>query len=256
MSKGKVYIVGAGPGDPGLLTVRAAEVLRGAEVVVYDRLVAPEVLKLIKRSARRIYAGKKIGAALVQERINNIMVAEAKKGRIVVRLKGGDPMIFGRGGQEAEFLVQHHIDYEVVPGITSAIAAPAYAGIPLTHRAHSSSVLIVTGHQAASESGKTLNWKAMASAADTIVILMGAATISRRAKDLLAGGLSEDTPVAVIEWATTRKQKTKLFSLGALADIQRAGAINPPCVIVVGAVASLAKKLDWFRVDGKTTLKK
>lgn len=252
MTKGKVFIVGAGPGDPTLLTVKAAALLREADVVIYDRLVDQGVLNLVKRPTKTVYAGKDMGERGVQERINELMVSEARKGRTVVRLKGGDPFIFGRGGEEMETLARHHIDYEVVPGVTSALAAPAYAGIPLTHRAHSSSVLIVTGHDSSSKKNK-VDWKRVAGAADTIVVLMGAGKISERARDLIAGGLDKETPIAIVERATTKKQRTRLCTLGFLAG-SRGGVVDPPSVIVIGPVASLAETLGWFRVNGRTTI--
>jgi uroporphyrinogen III methyltransferase / synthase len=253
--KGKVYIVGAGPGDPSLLTIRAAELLRTADVVVYDRLVDPEVLKIARDGSRKIYAGKRTGEHWVQEKINALMLSEARKGRVVLRLKGGDPMIFGRGGEEAEFLRRNRVDFEIVPGVTSALAAPAMAGIPLTHRMLSSSILIVTGHEAKTSRKRSVNWRLTAGAADTLVILMGARNIPEVAAELVSGGLNARTPVAVIEWAATRRQRTRLFTLAQLAT--GAGEeIVPPSVIVVGRVASLAKKLDWFRVDGRPTLQR
>jgi uroporphyrin-III C-methyltransferase len=182
------------------------------------------------------------------------MLSEAKKGRVVLRLKGGDPMIFGRGGEEAEFLRRNQIDFEIVPGVTSALAGPAMAGIPLTHRMLSSSILIVTA-QEASKRKRSVDWRLTAGTADTLVILMGAANFPKVATELVSGGLSTKTPVAVIEWAATRRQRTRLFTLGALAT-GAGNEITPPSVIVVGSVASMAKRLDWFRVDGKTTLKR
>jgi uroporphyrinogen III methyltransferase / synthase len=256
LSKGKVYIAGAGPGDPSLLTVKAAELLKLADVIIYDRLVDPEILKIARGGARKVYAGKRAGEQWIQEEINALMLSEAKKGRVVLRLKGGDPMIFGRGGEEAEFLRLNHVDFEIVPGVTSALAAPAMAGIPLTHRLLSSSLLIVTGQEAPSKGKRGADWRLMAGAADTLVILMGAGNFPQVAAELVSGGMSSRTPVAVIEWAATRRQRTRLFTLGALASGSRGNEIAPPSVIVVGRVASLAKELDWFRVDGKTTLKK
>ncbi|MGA2666062.1 MAG: uroporphyrinogen-III C-methyltransferase [Nitrososphaerales archaeon] len=254
MRKGKVYLVGAGPGDPGLLTVRAAALLSRADIVLYDRLVGPDVLKLVPSGARKVYAGKSAGSGDTQDGINERMVSEARKGRTVVRLKGGDPFIFGRGGEEMEFLRRNHTDFEVVPGVSSSLAGPAYAGIPLTHRDHSSSVLIMAGRDAASRRKRAPGPGTSPLAADTVVIMMGAATISETAKRLIEGGLGADVPVAAIEWATTKRQKTRMFRLGSLAAKKGREAIEPPSVIVVGAVASLAEKLDWFRVGGKTTL--
>ena len=256
MSKGKVYIAGAGPGDPSLLTVKAAELLKLADVVIYDRLVDPRILKIARDDARKVYAGKRAGEQWIQDKINALMLSEAKKGRMVLRLKGGDPMIFGRGGEEAEFLRRNRVDFEIIPGVTSALAAPAMAGIPLTHRLLSSSLLIVTGREAPSKGKRSVDWRLTAGAADTLVILMGAGNFPEVAAELISGGLSGRTPVAVIEWAATERQRTRLFTLGAFAPGAPGDEIAPPSVIVVGRVASLAEKLDWFRVDGKTTLKK
>lgn len=253
MSRGRVYIVGAGPGDPALLTVKALDLLGRADVVIYDRLVNPEILDLAKRSARRVYAGKRVGERGVQDRINAEMVSETEKGRIVVRLKGGDPLIFGRGGEEAEFLTRNKIEYEIVPGVSSVTAGPAYAGIPLTHRVHSSSVMIITGQSSRSGSRKATDWKSIVGAADTVVIMMGAAASSKIGQELIKAGLSADTSVAAIEWATTKRQRTRLFRLGVMAEGKV--LVRPPSVIVVGSVASLAERLDWFRIKGKSTLK-
>jgi uroporphyrin-III C-methyltransferase len=256
LTDGKVYLVGAGPGDPGLLTVRAAALLALADTVLYDRLVDPGILKLVRPEASVIYAGKSVGSGDTQDKINAKMVSEAKKGRTVVRLKGGDPFIFGRGGEEAEFLRRNRVDFEMVPGVSSALAGAAYAGIPLTHRDYSSSVLIITGHDAPSKVKRAVDLSSAARAADTLVILMGAATIAETARRLIDGGLERETPVAVIQSATTKRQRTRLFRLVDLAEMSGTGAIEPPSLIVVGAVASLARDLDWFRVDGKTTLEK
>ena len=254
MRKGKVYIVGAGPGSPDLLTVKAARLLKKADVVIYDRLVNPEVLKLVRGSARKIYAGKRTGEGHLQGRINDLMLSEAEGGRSVVRLKGGDPMIFGRGGEEAEFLMRSGVLFEIVPGISSAFAAPDLAGIPLTHRKLSSSIMIATGQRAGSKQEEGVNWRSAAHAADTLIILMGAATFPEIARRLIDGGMRENTPVAVIERAATPEQKTRVFRLGAMMKRDPSNTIHPPCVIVIGRVASLARKLDWLRVAGKTTL--
>jgi len=254
LSKGKVYIVGAGPGDPGLLTMRGAALLAGADTVLYDRLVDSEVLKLVPLGARKIYVGKVAGSGDNQGKINEKMASEAKKGRVVVRLKGGDPFLFGRGGEEAEFLRRRRVAYEIVPGVSSSLAGAAYAGVPLTHRDYSSSVLIVTGRDAPSKRKGIADWKSAAKAAETVVIMMGAGNIAETAKRLIEGGMRADTPVAIIQWATTRRQKVRTSYLGVLADAKRGLTVEPPSVIIIGAVASLAKKLDWFKVDGMTTL--
>lgn len=250
MGRGKVYLVGAGPGEPKLLTLRALEIMRAADVVVYDRLVSKAVLDLIPERAVKLYAGKAAGHNCVpQEEINKLMISKAKDGYSVVRLKGGDPFLFARGGEEAQELRTEGVDFEVVPGVSSALAVPAYAGIPLTHRRLSSSFAIVTGHEAPLEKGSRVNWSKLASSVDTIVILMGVTTLPKASRELMAGGLSPETPVAAIEWGTTEKQRTVLFTLSEAAEGKALGQINPPSVIVVGEVAALAKELNWFNKD-------
>ncbi|MCL4339997.1 MAG: uroporphyrinogen-III C-methyltransferase, partial [Thaumarchaeota archaeon] len=206
--KGKVYIVGAGPGDPKLLTLRALEVIKKADVVLYDRLVSAEVLQLLPKHARRRCVGKSPPRKrkLQQSEINDILIGEARRAQNVLRLKGGDPFIFSRGGEEAEALKRKGIDFEVVPGISSAIAAPLYAGIPLTHRDISSSVAITTTREASSKRAPRVKLSEIASNVDTLVILMGASTLGRSCMELIRGGLSRDTPVAAIQWATTERQ--------------------------------------------------
>ncbi|MEM2093501.1 MAG: uroporphyrinogen-III C-methyltransferase [Candidatus Bathyarchaeia archaeon] len=247
MGYGKVYLVGAGPGDPKLLTLRAVEVLKEADVVIYDRLVNREILKLAPESAEKIYAGKASGKhTLSQEEINSLIVKAAMDGKTVVRLKGGDPFLFGRGGEEAEALMSGNIAFEVVPGVSSALAAPAYAGIPLTHRDYASSVAIVTGSQAV-DAAKRVNWTRLARAVDTIVILMGLEPIDEIAKALMEGGLSQETPVAVIEWGTLDRQRTLISCLADVAEETRRRGLRPPSVIVVGEVAKLGRRLSWFK---------
>jgi len=242
--RGKVYLVGAGPGDPGLLTVRGLELLREAEVVVYDRLVNPVLLENVPSEATRIFAGKLTGShSLPQEEINEILVSHAKRGRQVIRLKGGDPFVFGRGGEEAEALAEAGIPFEVVPGVSSAVAVPAYAGIPLTHRKLSSSFAIITGHEAC-KAGPSVDWGRLATAVDTLVVLMGIKNLPKIAAELLAHGKSPETPVALIRWGTREEQET---IIGTLADIHdKARAISAPVVIVIGEVVSLAHQLHWF----------
>jgi len=247
MGYGKVYLVGAGPGNPKLLTLRALEVLQNADVIIYDRLVSEDILKLIPEKAEKIYVGKASGKhTLTQEEINNLMIEAAVKGKTVVRLKGGDPFIFGRGGEEAEALISKNIEFEVVPGVSSAFAAPAYAGIPLTHRAYASSVAIVTGSQAA-DASKKVNWGKIAGAVDTIVILMGLESIRNIVGNLIEGGLSPNTPAAIIEWGTTENQRTIIGRLATIAEDAEKASFKPPSVIVVGEVANLGRKLAWFK---------
>lgn len=244
MQIGKVYLVGAGPGDPGLLTVRGLELLRKAEVVVYDRLVNPVLLEEVPPRATRIFVGKLTGFhSLPQEEINDILIAHARRGLLVVRLKGGDPFIFGRGGEEAEALLQAGIPFEVVPGVSSAVAVPAYAGIPLTHRKLSSSFAVITGHEAC-KAEPSVDWGHLATAVDTLVILMGLKNLPVIVAKLLDHGRSPETPVALVRWGTTKEQETVT---GTLADIiDKAAVLQPPVVVVIGEVVTLKDKLHWF----------
>ncbi|HEV8533145.1 MAG TPA: uroporphyrinogen-III C-methyltransferase [Methylomirabilota bacterium] len=244
MNPGRVCLVGAGPGDPGLLTVRALERLREAEVVIYDRLVNPELLDEAPADALRIFAGKRVGShCLPQAAINALLVHHANAGRFVVRLKGGDPFVFGRGGEEALALAKAGIPFEVVPGVSSAIAVPAYAGIPITHRGLASSFAVLTGHEDPSKDGDATDWKKLATAVDTLVILMAVGSFPRIVGALLAHGRPPETPVALIRWGTTEAQEVRV---GTLADIVgRARGLEPPVVAVVGDVVSLRKQLAW-----------
>jgi uroporphyrinogen III methyltransferase/synthase len=236
--------VGAGPGDPGLLTVRALERLREAEVVVYDRLVNPAILDEAPPEALRIFAGKRVGAhCLPQAAINALLVHHAEAGRFVVRLKGGDPFVFGRGGEEALALSEAGIPFEVVPGISSAIAVPAYAGIPVTHRGIASSFAVLTGHEDPSKDGDAVDWARLATGVDTLVVLMAVGSFSRIVCALLANGRPPETPVALIRWGTTEGQEVRV---GTLADIVgRARGLEPPVVAVIGEVVRLRQRLDW-----------
>lgn len=243
---GKVYLVGAGPGDPGLLTVKGKALLAHADVVIYDALVGSSILELIPPTAERIYAGKHCGAhTLPQEQITALLMEKARTAAVVVRLKGGDPFIFGRGGEEMLALVQAGIPVEVVPGITAGIAASAYAGIPLTHRDLSSSVAFVTGHEAAGKYRPQVNWRALAGAVETLVIYMGMHNLSHIAAELLAGGKAPDTPVALIRWGTTPEQEIHLLRLETL--VGQPSPVAPPSIVVVGAVVSLAGLLPTLR---------
>ena len=236
---GRVYLVGAGPGDPGLLTVRGAELLGRADVVVHDRLAEPALLDLAPATATRIDVGKRPGQSVRQEEINGVLVSHARSGSCVVRLKGGDPFVFGRGGEEAEALAAAGIGFEIVPGVSSAIAAPAYAGIPVTHRGLSTSFTVVTGHSRHAVDTET-NWEALATAAGTLVVLMGVAHRAEIARRLLAGGLPSETPVAAVRWGSRLDQRTVRTTLGELGDT----ALEPPVTIVIGRVASL--DLGWW----------
>src|SRR5581483_7160053 len=243
MSAGKVYLVGAGPGEPGLLTIRGVELLRSAEVVVYDRLVNPALLEEAPANAQRIFAGKKAGYhSLPQEEINTVLIEHARAGRSVVRLKGGDPFVFGRGGEEAEALAAAGVAFEVVPGVSAAIAVRAYAGIPLTHRRLSSSFAVITGHEACKEGAK-IDWSRLASGIDTIVVLMGLKNLPRIAAELIAQGRNRQTPVAVISSGTTAKQRVITGDLGDIA--KKCATVEPPAVIIIGEVVSLGTELGW-----------
>jgi uroporphyrin-III C-methyltransferase len=247
MARGKVFLVGAGPGDPKLLTIKAVELLKTAEVVVYDRLVNASILKLASENAEKIYVGKRTGKhELTQEKITEVLIEKAREGKRVVRLKGGDPFLFGRGGEEAEAIADNKIDFEVVPGVTSAIAAPAYAGIPVTHRDYASSVTIVTGHRAG-DGKRSVDWDKIADSGGTIVILMGVESLEATARKLVENGLSPNTPVAVIEQGTLKQQKSIRGEIGTIAEEAREKKVKPPAVIVVGEVVTLGGKLAWFK---------
>jgi uroporphyrinogen III methyltransferase/synthase len=236
-----VYLVGAGPGDPGLLTVRGAELLARADVVVHDRLASPQLLELAPPTAERIDVGKAPGrVAMSQADIDQLLVERGRTGATVVRLKGGDPFVFGRGGEEAEALIAAGVPFEVVPGITSAIAAPAYAGIPVTHRGLSTHVTIVTGHEDPAKGSSDTDWAALARAGGTLVVLMGAGRVGEVARLLIDGGRAPDTPVAAVRWGTHPHQRTIRATLATIAE----QAIESPSAIVVGAVAAL--DLGWF----------
>ncbi len=245
MAIGKVYLVGAGPGDPGLMTVRGLELLRKAEVVVYDRLVNRSLLEEAPVNAIRIFAGKSSGShCLPQEEINDLLVVYARNGRQVVRLKGGDPFVFGRGGEEGEALAQAGILFEIVPGVSSALAVPAYAGIPVTDRRFSSSFAVVTGHEDTCKRKSSVHWERLATAVDTIVVLMGIKALPKIAAKLIAHGRAPETPVALIQWGTTNIQETVT---GTLADItDKAASLTSPVVVVIGDVVKLRDQLRWF----------
>ncbi|HEX2042048.1 MAG TPA: uroporphyrinogen-III C-methyltransferase [Acidimicrobiales bacterium] len=234
-----VYLVGAGPGDPGLLTVRGAEVLRRADVVVHDRLAEPSLLDLAPAGAERIDVGKSPGAPIPQDRINALLVERGRAGQEVVRLKGGDPFVFGRGGEEAEALGAAGVPFEVVPGVTSAVAVPAYAGVPVTHRGLSTSFTVVTGHRRHA-TDDPVDWDAVARAGGTIVVLMGVAHRAELAGDLIAGGLPARTPVAAVRWGTRPGQRTVRTTLDRLHQVE----LEPPVTLVIGKVAAL--DLAWF----------
>jgi len=242
-----VALVGAGPGDPRLMTVRGLALLRRADVIVYDRLVDPRLLDEARPDAIRVFVGKSAGRhTLPQAEINALLVRHAQCGRRVVRLKGGDPFVFGRGGEEAEALAAAGIPYEIVPGVSSAVAVPAYAGIPVTHRGTASSFAVVTGHEDESKDEDAVDWARLATAVDTLVVLMGTRSLPRIAAALLAAGRAPDTSVALVRWGTTNAQETvvgRLDGIVALADMVR---LAPPVVIVIGDVVDLRARLAWF----------
>ena len=243
--QGQVYLVGAGPGDPDLLTFRALRLMQKADVVVYDRLVSPQILELVRRDAEKIYVGKaKSNHSLPQDDINQLMVDEAKKGNRVVRLKGGDPFIFGRGGEEIQTLIQHGIEFQVVPGITAANGASSYAGIPLTHRDHAQSVVFATGHL--KDGTIDLNWQSLAHKNQTIVFYMGLTGLPIICEKLIENGLTPDTPIALIQSATTENQVVVTGTLSDITQNPATSALKPPTLIIVGTVVSLHNQLNWF----------
>ena len=245
--KGMVFLIGAGPGDPGLLTLRGAEALSDADVVVYDYLANPALLAHARPDAERIYVGKKAGChTLSQDEINALLVERAQMGQRVARLKGGDPFVFGRGGEEALALVRAGLPFEVVPGVTSAVAAPAYAGIPVTHRGLSSSFAVVTGHENPSKETSALDWERLATGVDTLVLLMGVGNLPRIVDRLLAHGRPPETPVAVVRWGTRPEQQTVTGTLTDIVDRVRSSGLKPPAVTVIGKVAALRETLHWF----------
>lgn len=246
LSNSSVYLVGAGPGDPDLLTVKALRLLQQAEVVVYDRLVSPEIIDLIPAGTKRIFVGKAAGRHhMPQEEINALLLSLARSGRKVVRLKGGDPFIFGRGSEEAQYLVQHGVGFEVVPGITAAAACSAYAGIPLTHRGFARSVRFVTGHCQAG-TPLELNWKSMADSETTLVFYMGLANLSQIRQELIAAGLPAKAPAAVVENGTKSQQRSCITTLDSLPELVREHGIQAPSLIIIGRVVEFADELSWF----------
>ena len=248
MSEGRVWLVGAGPGDPRLITVAGVDVLSRAEVVIYDRLIPKRLVDLAPAKAERIFVGKEATrkGALGQKDINELLVAKAREGKRVVRLKGGDPFVFGRGGEEAEALAAARIPFEVVPGVTSAVAVPAYAGIPLTHRRISSSFAVVTGHEDPEKPESAIDWGRLAKGADTLVILMGGANLDEIMKRLVEGGRKPDEPVAVVRWGTTPEQRVVTGTIGDIAKRVAEAGLTPPLVTVVGEVVRLRDTLRWF----------
>jgi len=245
--KGKCFLVGAGPGDLGLVTLRAKECIEHAEVVVYDYLCNQEMLRWAPESAELIFAGKKAGAhTLTQEQINALLVDKTREGKNVVRLKGGDPFLFGRGGEEAQALAAAKLPFVIVPGVTSAIAGPAYAGIPVTHRGKNSHVTFFTGHENPEKSETAIDFAALAKLGGTQVMLMGVERIGAIAREMMASGVRKDLPVALIRWATTERQETLIGTLENIAERVAAKAFTAPAIAVFGDVVSLRDGLNWF----------
>ncbi|MCK5163579.1 MAG: uroporphyrinogen-III C-methyltransferase [Desulfobacula sp.] len=244
---GKVYLIGAGPGDPGLLTIKAKECIENADVVVYDYLASPFLLDYAKKDAQIIYVGKKGGDhTLSQDKINLLLVDKAKLGLDIARLKGGDPFVFGRGGEEAQMLLSHNVPYEVVPGVTSAIAAPAYAGIPVTHRDHTSFVSFITGHEDPTKKDTGMQWDVYAESNATLVFLMGVKNLENIVKNLVEHGKASNTPVALVRWGTTPRQQTVTGTLETIVERVKETRLKSPAIIIIGHVVSLRDELAWF----------
>jgi uroporphyrinogen III methyltransferase/synthase len=244
---GLVYLVGAGPGDPELLTLKARRLLSEADTVVHDHLVAPEILALVHPDAEKIFVGKKGGTFCCPQRnIEDVVVALAREGKSVVRLKGGDPFVFGRGGEEAEALAAAGIEFEVVPGVTSALAAAAYAGVPLTHRAHSSAVVFLTGHEDPNKPDSAIHWEDYAKLGATLCIYMGMKNLETITRRLAAGGLAPETPAAVIQSATTGAHRQFVSTLDKIAIESEHAGFGAPAIVVIGEVVGLSAKLAWF----------
>jgi uroporphyrinogen III methyltransferase / synthase len=255
---GRVYLIGAGPGDPKLITLRGAELLAGAQCVVYDALVHPAILEHAPAAAQRHFVGKRGGeASASQDSITALLVELAGKHDMIVRLKGGDPFVFGRGGEEAEALAAAGVPFEVVPGVTAGVAGPAYAGIPVTHRGLAASVTFVTGHEDPTKERSDLDWSHLAGVGGTLVFYMGVRKLAENLARLIEGGRSPDTPAAIVEWGTYPRQRTVTATLGTIAaEAERAG-IGAPALVVIGEVVTLRDRLGWFEsrpLFGKTIL--
>lgn len=252
MTKGRVYLVGAGPGDPKLITIYGMECIQKADVILYDRLVNDALLEHAKDGAELIFCGKLPGKhQIIQEQIHELLIDKAAKGKIVTRLKGGDPCIFGRVGEEAEVLAEHGIPYEIVPGITSGIAAPAYAGIPVTHRDFASSFAIVTGHGRAEKEEDHLNWSALAQGIDTIAFYMGIGNLNYICTKLIEHGKNPNTKAAIIQWGTTERQKTVTGNLLTIEERAANAGITHPAIVLVGDVVGVREKISWFQEGEK-----
>jgi uroporphyrin-III C-methyltransferase len=243
---GIVYLVGAGPGDHKLLTLRAVELIKEADIVLYDRLVSKKIISMIPKKTQKLYVGREVGDDYKHQDDTNLqMVKFAKSNKSVVRLKGGDPFIFGRGGEEAEYLKKFKIKFEIIPGITSGIGSAVYSGIPLTHRKYSSSVVFVTGHEDPDKTKNPVQWKKLAKSVETMVIMMGLSQIGIISKQLVSGGLSKTTPVAVIRKGTNDDQKILIGNLSNITQKIKVHNITPPSIIIIGNVVKLHKTIAW-----------
>jgi uroporphyrinogen III methyltransferase / synthase len=243
---GKVYLVGAGPGDLGLVTLRAKQCIENADVIVYDHLANPDVLGWARENAEIVYAGKQPGKSRTQEEITKLLIEKAREGKLVVRMKGGDPFVFGRGAEEAQEIADAGIPFEIVPGITSAIAGPAYAGIPVTHRAHNSHVTFFTGHEDPTKTESAIDYAALAKLGGTQVMLMGVERLASVTTEMLRHGVRADLPVALVRWATTGRQQTLTGALSDIAKKAVANSFEAPAVAVFGDVVSVREKLNWY----------
>lgn len=252
---GKIWLVGAGPGDPDLITVKGLNAIKQADVILYDRLISMELLDHAKTGTELIFCGKLPDRHFVQqENINELLVQHAKEGKQVVRLKGGDPYVFGRGGEEAAYAVRHGIEFEVIPGITSGIAAPAYAGIPVTHRDHGASFAIVTGHRKTG-ADEELKWASLAKGIDTIAIYMGVKNLPYIQEQLIKHGKPRETPAALIHWGTTEKQQTVTGILANIDKVAREEGVTNPSMIIVGEVVKMRDQLGWFEEKKRNLIK-
>ena len=244
--KGTVYIVGAGPGDPKLITLKAVDIIKKADVILYDRLVSKGIISMIPKSTKKIYVGRDVGDDYKhQHYTNDLMLKFAKTKKNIVRPKGGDPFIFGRGGEEAEFLKSHKIKFEIIPGITSGIGSAEYSGIPLTHRDYASSVAFVTGHEDIKKRKESVKWKKLATSVDTIVIMMGLSRLDMICKNLISGGMSKKMPVAVIQDGTTSKHRMIKGNLDTISHKVKQAKVKPPSIIIVGKVVNLSDIIGW-----------
>jgi len=247
---GKVYLVGAGPGDPDLITLKGLRCLRIADVVVYDRLVSPQLLEEVHPGALRLYVGKRANEhTMRQGDINALLITYARQGSIVVRLKGGDPFVFGRGGEEAEALAAAGIAFEIVPGISSATGVPAYAGIPVTHRDYASSITIVTGQEGDDNNSPGVNWDALANLGGTLVVLMGVKALPHFTRRLIDHGLAATTPAAVIQEGTQHRQRVVTGTVADIAELAARAGIGTPALTVIGTVVSLGETLAWYKSE-------